>query len=143
VASEVLLEGDESRVLIREGGDVGLVTLIVEPPVHHGVLLAHLLLELVSRRLEVTDLASNHPRERIGHLGHGHFVPREVYLASDPPVRVLEGCGRENADVGSITPHCDRFLFFLLHSDRYAIDTTSKYGGIAVDCRYQGHDGER
>src|SRR5215208_5351382 len=84
-------------MLFSQGGDVGLVAIIVESSVHDGVLLAHLLLELVPGRLEVIDLASDHVRKRIGSLGHGHLVSREVYLAPDPLVRVPEGHGGEDA----------------------------------------------
>jgi hypothetical protein len=38
-------------MLLSQGGDVGLVAVIVEPPVHHSALLTHLLLELVPGRL--------------------------------------------------------------------------------------------
>src|SRR5215210_1015487 len=102
VGAEVLLEGDERWMFLSQGGDVGLVAMIVEPPVHNGVLLAHLPLELLPGHLEVIDLASDHPRKRVGYLGHGHLIPREVYLASDPAVRVLEGHGGEDADVVGI-----------------------------------------
>src|SRR5215217_2727828 len=93
VGTEVLLEGDEPWMLLSQGGNVGLVAVIVEPPVHDGGLLAHLLLELVPGQQEVIDLASDHPRKRVRYLGHRHRVPREVYLAPDPAVRVLEGYG--------------------------------------------------
>src|SRR5215203_2689491 len=75
VGTEVLLEGDEPWMLLSQGGNVGLVAVIVEPPVHDGGLLAHLLLELVPGQQEVID------------------------LAPDPAVRALEGHGGEDADV--------------------------------------------
>src|SRR5829696_3607273 len=99
VGTEVLLEGDEPWMLLSQGGNVGLVAVIVEPPVHDGGLLAHLLLELVPGQQEVIDLASDHPRKRVRYLGHRHLVPRKVYLAPDPAVRALEGHGGEDADV--------------------------------------------
>src|SRR5215210_2753543 len=99
VGAEVLVEGDEPWMLLSQGGNVGLVAVIIEPPVHDGGLLAHLLLELVPGRLEAIDLVSDHARKRSGYLGHCHLVPREVYLAPDPAVRVLEGHGGEDADV--------------------------------------------
>src|SRR5919107_3414074 len=99
VAAEALLEGEEPRVLFFQGGDIGLVAVIVEPPIHDGGLLAHLLLERFPGHLNIVDLAADHPRERIGYLGHSHLVPREIHLAPGPLARVLEGHGAEDADL--------------------------------------------
>src|SRR3712207_186462 len=109
VGAEVLLEGDETRMLPSQVGDVGLVAVIVEPPVHDGELLAHLLLEVFPGYLEVVDLASDYPRERIGDLGHGQLVPSEVYLAPYPLVLVLEGHGGEDTYILD-RDHLERLL---------------------------------
>jgi hypothetical protein len=37
VGTEVLIEEDETLVLLSQGGDVRLVAVIVEPPVHDGL----------------------------------------------------------------------------------------------------------
>src|SRR5215212_799314 len=37
VGTEVLIEEDETWVLLSQGGDVGLVAVIFEPPVHDGL----------------------------------------------------------------------------------------------------------
>jgi hypothetical protein len=62
-------------MLLSQGGDVCLVAVIVEPVAHHGVRLAHMLLDLVPGHLEGIDLASDHARKRVGYLGHGHLIP--------------------------------------------------------------------
>src|SRR5918997_6061356 len=93
VAAEVPLEASKLRVLLTQGSDVRLVAHDVEPAPHDGELFAHLLLNLVPRRLGVVDLPSGHAAKRFGYLGHGLLISRQIHLAPHPLVRLLKGWG--------------------------------------------------
>src|SRR4028119_2014636 len=108
VAAQVALEVDQPGVLPTQGFHVRLVAHLVEPPVHHGVLLAHLLLELLPRDLVVADLPSRDAPEGLGDLGHGPLVPGDLHLPPDPFVGMLEGHRGEGPDAPDGPPPAPR-----------------------------------
>src|SRR5215207_3733034 len=99
VAAEVPLEGSKLRVLPPQGIYIRLVTHVVEPPVHDGILFTHLLLKLVPGHLVVVDLPPYNATEGLSYLGHSLFVSGNVYLSPDPRVRILKGYGGEGSNV--------------------------------------------
>ena len=93
VATEVLLEGSKLKVLLSQGSYIRLVTHVVEPPVHDGILFTHLLLKLVPRYLVVVNFSPYDAAKGLGYLGHGLLVSGKIYLSPDPLLGMLKGYG--------------------------------------------------